>query len=707
VSVLRDPRTVKRRPGWSAASLASRRVAERPRRYLAGHPPRPIATIPTRDGTTPVPTRHHPTTEAHRGRGDREAAGWLAPRLRHPVRVAHPVPQGPARGRRRRPPGRAAAGARRAGDDDITLYINSPGGIITGMFAIYDTMRLLKSKVNVRCIGLAASAGAFLLATGTGTRSATENARIMIHQPLGGARGTAKDIEIQAKNIVWIRERINEILAERTGPDLETIRKDTDRDYWMTAAEALEYGLIDEVVEAGPRQLMLRLSTLFVRTLREDPADAELPGHTALVRAGYIRRAGSGHAHLAAAGQPRLPQRRAHRPRGDGPAWAPRRCTSRRCCRASPTRLRSLGGVRRHAVPAAGPARQRPPARADARGDVHAAGQGPVLVLQGPAAEPLPDPDQVPRRGAAARRPAAGPRVRDEGLVLLRRRRRRPGRVLRAPPRGLHRHLRPARPRLRDRVGDVGGDGRLAQRGVPVPHAGRRGHLRALARRLRRQRRGRHDPAPDPMPGSTTPRPAHVEDTPTPHDRHPGRLRQRAPPARTGPGRRRHAQERARHAPHPDGTREPAGDRCARATARWTQAAAGAGRAGRGRAVHRRGLRRAPGAGQGLHRPRRARAARRAGSATSSTRGRRGHPLDHRRERARPPRLRPGVRPRLHPRRHDRGRRDPRRRPGPDGSGPLELARGHRDRPHLPARSQVRRGARAAGARRARQARHR
>jgi ATP-dependent Clp protease protease subunit len=136
-------------------------------------------------------------------------------------------------------------------DDDITLYINSPGGIITGMFALYDSMRLLRSKVNVRCIGLAASAGAFLLCTGTGTRSATENARIMIHQPLGGARGTAKDIEIQAKNIVWIRERINEIMAERTGQTLEQIRIDTDRDFWMTAAEAKEYGLIDTVVEAG------------------------------------------------------------------------------------------------------------------------------------------------------------------------------------------------------------------------------------------------------------------------------------------------------------------------------------------------------------------------------------------------------------------------------------------------------------------------
>ena len=132
-------------------------------------------------------------------------------------------------------------------DDDITLYINSPGGIVTGMFAIYDTMHLLDSKVNTRCVGLAASAGAFLLASGTGTRTATENARIMIHQPLGGARGTAKDIEIQARNILWMKDRLNEILAERTGKDLETIKADTDRDNWMTAAEAADYGLIDEV----------------------------------------------------------------------------------------------------------------------------------------------------------------------------------------------------------------------------------------------------------------------------------------------------------------------------------------------------------------------------------------------------------------------------------------------------------------------------
>jgi ATP-dependent Clp protease, protease subunit len=136
-------------------------------------------------------------------------------------------------------------------DEDITLYVNSPGGIITGMFALYDSIQLLSSKVNTRCVGLAASAAAFLLCTGTGTRSATENARIMIHQPLGGARGTAKDIEIQAKNIVWMRERINEIIAGRTGKSVEQVAKDTDRDYWMTAAEAVEYGLIDEVVEPG------------------------------------------------------------------------------------------------------------------------------------------------------------------------------------------------------------------------------------------------------------------------------------------------------------------------------------------------------------------------------------------------------------------------------------------------------------------------
>lgn len=133
------------------------------------------------------------------------------------------------------------------GDEDITLYINSPGGIISGLFAIFDTMQLLRSKVNIRCVGMAASAAAVILAAGTGTRSATENARIMIHQPLGGARGSARDIEIQAQNIVFLRERINEILADRTGQPIEKIREDTDRDFWLTADEAREYGLIDEV----------------------------------------------------------------------------------------------------------------------------------------------------------------------------------------------------------------------------------------------------------------------------------------------------------------------------------------------------------------------------------------------------------------------------------------------------------------------------
>jgi ATP-dependent Clp protease protease subunit len=132
-------------------------------------------------------------------------------------------------------------------DEDVTLYVNSPGGIISGLFAVYDTMQLMTAKVNTRCVGMAASAAAVILASGTGTRSATENARIMIHQPLGGARGTARDIEIQAKNIVFLRERLNEILAEKTGKPVETIQVDTDRDYWLTAAEAVEYGLIDEV----------------------------------------------------------------------------------------------------------------------------------------------------------------------------------------------------------------------------------------------------------------------------------------------------------------------------------------------------------------------------------------------------------------------------------------------------------------------------
>ncbi|MPZ86704.1 MAG: ATP-dependent Clp protease proteolytic subunit [Nitriliruptorales bacterium] len=134
-------------------------------------------------------------------------------------------------------------------DKDVTLYINSPGGLVSGMFAVYDVINLMRAKVNTVCVGVAASAAAFLLGTGTGVRAATQNARIMIHQPLGGARGQAVDIQIQAKQIVFLRERLNEILAERTGKPVEQIARDTDRDFWLSAEDAVDYGLIDEVRE--------------------------------------------------------------------------------------------------------------------------------------------------------------------------------------------------------------------------------------------------------------------------------------------------------------------------------------------------------------------------------------------------------------------------------------------------------------------------
>lgn len=136
-------------------------------------------------------------------------------------------------------------------DDDITMYINSPGGVISGMFAMYDVMHLINAKVHTVCVGMAASAGAFLLSTGTGKRSATPNSRIMIHQPLGGARGQASDIQIQAQQMTFLRNRINEILAERSGKPLEQVEKDTLRDFWLSAEEAVEYGLIDEVRTVG------------------------------------------------------------------------------------------------------------------------------------------------------------------------------------------------------------------------------------------------------------------------------------------------------------------------------------------------------------------------------------------------------------------------------------------------------------------------
>ncbi|BBD55242.1 MULTISPECIES: ATP-dependent Clp protease proteolytic subunit [Planktothrix] len=132
----------------------------------------------------------------------------------------------------------------------IYLYINSPGGSVTAGMAIYDTMQYIKADVVTICVGLAASMGAFLLAAGTpGKRLALPHARIMIHQPLGGARGQATDIEIEAREILRIRSLLNDILVTRTGQTLEKIQKDTDRDYFLSAQEAKDYGLIDQVIE--------------------------------------------------------------------------------------------------------------------------------------------------------------------------------------------------------------------------------------------------------------------------------------------------------------------------------------------------------------------------------------------------------------------------------------------------------------------------
>ncbi len=132
----------------------------------------------------------------------------------------------------------------------IYLYINSPGGSVTAGLAIYDTIQYIKSDVITICLGLAASMGSFLLASGTpGKRLALPNSRIMIHQPMGGTRGQATDIEIEAKEILRVRSLLNNILTERTGQSLEKIEKDTDRDYFMSSEEAKEYGLIDQVIE--------------------------------------------------------------------------------------------------------------------------------------------------------------------------------------------------------------------------------------------------------------------------------------------------------------------------------------------------------------------------------------------------------------------------------------------------------------------------
>jgi len=138
-------------------------------------------------------------------------------------------------------------------DKEISLYINSPGGSVSAGLAIFDTMQFIKPNVSTLCMGMAASMGAFLLCAGEkGKRYALPNSRVMIHQPLGGARGQASDIEIQAREILYLRERLNKILSDRTGQSIETIAKDTDRDNFMSAEQAQEYGLIDKVIDKRP-----------------------------------------------------------------------------------------------------------------------------------------------------------------------------------------------------------------------------------------------------------------------------------------------------------------------------------------------------------------------------------------------------------------------------------------------------------------------
>ncbi len=138
-------------------------------------------------------------------------------------------------------------------DKDIHLYINSPGGSVSAGLSIFDTMQFIKPAVATTCLGIAASMGAFLLAAGAkGKRFALPNSRVMIHQPSGGAQGQATDIEIQAREILKLREALNAILAERTGQPLEKIRADSERDYFMSAGEAKDYGLIDHVIDKRP-----------------------------------------------------------------------------------------------------------------------------------------------------------------------------------------------------------------------------------------------------------------------------------------------------------------------------------------------------------------------------------------------------------------------------------------------------------------------
>ena len=420
-------------------------------------------------------------------------------------------------------------------------------------------------------------------------------------------------------------------------------------------------------------RVLLRMSTLFLRTLREDPADAEVPSHRLLVRAGYIRRAAPGGYTWLPLGWRVLRNVERDRPRGDGRAWARRRCTSRRCCPGSPTSRAAAGPStatsifrlkdRKGADYLLGP---------DPRGDVHPAGEGPLLVVQGPAAVDLPDPDEVPRRGAAPGRAAARPRVRHEGLLLLRRRRRRAS--TRPTP-------RTARPTSGSSTGS--GSTTSSSRRCPARWAARSSeefltpadvgedtYVRCTTCDYAANVEARAHPGARPPRRTTACPAAHVEDTPdTPTIETLVALAnarddlRRADRDWTAADTLKNVVVKLRH---PDGKTEllaigVPGDR--EVDAKRLEAVVAPGR---GRAVHRGGLRRQPGAGPRLHRSGRARR-RQAGRGALPARpaGRRGHPLDHRRQRAGPARLRPGRRPRLHRRRHDRGGRGARGRPVP------------------------------------------
>ncbi|MGA7934881.1 MAG: ATP-dependent Clp endopeptidase proteolytic subunit ClpP [Kovacikia sp.] len=141
-------------------------------------------------------------------------------------------------------------------EKDIYVYINSPGGSVTAGMGIFDTMKHIRPDVSTICVGLAASMGAFLLSAGTkGKRMSLPHSRIMIHQPLGGAQGQATDIEIQAKEILYHKQRLNELLADHTGQSLERIQEDTERDFFMSAEESRDYGLVDQVIDRRPSAL--------------------------------------------------------------------------------------------------------------------------------------------------------------------------------------------------------------------------------------------------------------------------------------------------------------------------------------------------------------------------------------------------------------------------------------------------------------------